>query len=311
MKYIFWLGILLLSSTINVSAEIIVQHENQIVTTVKNEDFILPVPGGPFLKLDYLQSFIDDLEKSIYLPPKNAYIDDTGKIHAENKGRTLDRDAFVKQLYSKLSSADRSVINVRKIPLYPEVDSEILSQIREKKIGQYLTYFNAANKQRSANITLAAIAINNHVVFPGQTFSFNQVVGKRTVGKGYLPAPVIVKGELTEGIGGGICQVSSTLFNAAENSGLKIVERYSHSKSVSYVPKGRDATVSWYGPDFRFTNRYNQPILIKAKVYEGKLIVTIYSSDQINFKPRIIPRASKQLPEEINVLNEIKTKSSR
>ena len=107
-----------------------------------------------------------------------------------------------------------------------------------------------------------------------------------------------MKGELSEGIGGGICQVSSTLFNAVDRSGLRILQRYSHSKRVPYVPPGRDATVSWYGPDFSFKNEYNQPILIRAKVQSGMMIVLVFSSDDINVKPKPIPSTSNKLPPE-------------
>ncbi|MCQ6512826.1 VanW family protein, partial [Vibrio parahaemolyticus] len=96
--------------------------------------------------------------------------------------------------------------------------------------GEYVTFFSSNNKERNNNIYLAANAINNYVLFPGETFSFNKVVGERSAGKGYLPATVIVKGEYSEDLGGGICQVSSTLFNAVDNAGLKVVKRYSHSK---------------------------------------------------------------------------------
>jgi vancomycin resistance protein YoaR len=195
--------------------------------------------------------------------------------------------------------------------IYPKVDSELLADIRIQQIGQYVTYFNSYNKSRSHNIFLAAKAIDNHVIFPNETFSFNKVVGKRTLEKGYLRAPIIVKGELSEGVGGGICQVSSTLYNAADRAGLKIVERYSHSRNVPYVPSGRDATVSWYGPDFRFQNQYNQPILIRAKRIGGTMIVTLYSSDVINYEPRVVPSAESQLPKEINVEQEIHVPAPR
>ena len=87
-----------------------------------------------------------------------------------------------------------------------------------------ITYFNPHNKERSHNIKLATSAIHNHVIFPHESFSFNETVGERTVQNGYKKAPVIVRGELSEGIGGGICQVSSTLFNAVDHANLKIVD---------------------------------------------------------------------------------------
>jgi vancomycin resistance protein YoaR len=116
-----------------------------------------------------------------------------------------------------------------------------------------------------------------------------------------LPAPVIVRGELSEGIGGGICQVSSTLYNAVDRAGLEIVQRYSHSRRVPYVPRGRDATVSWYGPDFVFRNKLNQPILIQSKIYGGQMIVLIFSSDTADNSQRNVPGAPNKLPKEINI----------
>src|SRR5699024_11541629 len=121
-------------------------------------------------------------------------------------------------------------------------------------------------------------AIDSHVVFPGETFSFNKIVGKRTEEKGYKRAPVIVKGELAEDIRGGICQTSSTLYNAVDLQGIEIVERYSHSRSVRYVPPGRDPTVSWWGPDFSFKNKLHQPILIRTIAENAEMTINIYSS---------------------------------
>jgi len=155
-----------------------------------------------------------------------------------------------------------------------------------------VTSFNNSNKKRTNNIKLAVAAINNYVIFPGETFSFNRVVGKRTAAKGYLKAKVIVRGEYAEDIGGGICQVSSTLFNAVDNAGLKIVQRFSHSRKVPYIPPGRDATVSWYGPDFVFKNKYNQPVLIQAKTLGNLLIIKLYSSDVVEYDPKQVPKPS-------------------
>ncbi|MGE7054423.1 VanW family protein, partial [Paenibacillus glucanolyticus] len=170
--------------------------------------------------------------------------------------------------------------------------------IRVKPIGYYVTYFNSSNKNRSHNIALASKAIDSAVVFPGETFSFNEVVGMRTIDRGYKRAGVIVRGELSEGVGGGICQVSSTLFNAIDRAGLQIVKRYSHSRNVPYVLPGRDATVSWGGPDFVFENAYNQPILIRAYGSGGRMTVSIFSSELIEYKPRNVPSISNRLPEE-------------
>lgn len=236
------------------------------------------------------ENIIQTLEKEVFLEPKNAKLTDDGRIVSEEVGYKLNKKAFLELYYDYLFNNGPPEFEVPKTNLYPKVDSEILSQIKVKKIGQFVTFFNSRNISRTHNITLAAEAIDNHVVFPNEVFSFNQTVGKRTEGRGYLLAPIIVRGELSEGVGGGICQVSSTLFNAVDLAGLKIVERYSHSRNVPYVRPGRDATVSWYGPDFRFQNQYNQPILIKAKRYGGSLYVALYSSDDINLQENTIPQ---------------------
>jgi len=152
-----------------------------------------------------------------------------------------------------------------------------LLQTRGQLLSSYTTYFDPTNTHRAHNIQLSSNAINGHVVNVGEVFSFNQVVGERTLERGYKPAPEIVKGEYTEGIGGGICQTSSTLFNAVDAAGLRVIERVSHSHVVTYVPIGRDATVSWREPDFKFQNQLNAPIKISSKTQDGKITVAIYA----------------------------------
>jgi vancomycin resistance protein YoaR len=300
MVITWFVGLLLLFQQVaHPDSLLLVDRQGQTVAIVNRADYALSLPGVPVIDVNKFQKFIDDLDRQIYRSPINAMIDDQGKIIPGQIGYKLYRQAFTKQFYTYFFGKGPSMIEVPQLEIYPKVDSELLAQIREKQIGQYTTYFNANNKNRSHNIALASKAINNHVVFPDETFSFNQIVGKRTEEKGYLRAPVIVRGELSEGIGGGICQVSSTLFNAVDRAGLKIVQRYSHSRDVPYVPPGRDATVSWYGPDFCFQNKYNQPILIRAKAEGSRMTIMIYSSHVIEYQPREVPSTLERLPEEI------------
>jgi vancomycin resistance protein YoaR len=306
MIQIWLVGLLLLAQPVEISDNnLTLTQQGQKITIMNRENFTMPLPGTPLINDKKYDEFIEKLDQEIYRAPQNAVINDQGGIDPEQVGYKLDRQLFKEQFYKYFYSNGPSEVEVPLSEVYPKVDSELLADIRIKQIGQYVTYFNSHNKSRSHNIFLAAKAIDNHVIFPNETFSFNKVVGKRTLEKGYLRAPIIVRGELSEGVGGGICQVSSTLFNAADRAGLKIVERYSHSRNVPYVPSGRDATVSWYGPDFRFQNQYNQPILLRAKRYGGTMIVTLYSSDVINYAPRVVPSAESQLPKEINVEQEI------
>lgn len=143
-------------------------------------------------------------------------------------------------------------------------------------LGSYFTTFSTSNVNRTTNIKLATNKINGTIVLPGETFSYNQTVGQRTVSAGFKSAAVYAGGEVTTGIGGGICQVSSTLYNAVLLANLEIVERQNHGFNTGYVPVGRDATVSWGGPDFKFKNTRNYPIRVVANVSGGKILVQIF-----------------------------------
>lgn len=150
---------------------------------------------------------------------------------------------------------------------------EDVSHLHEVVLASYTTLFNGQNVGRTKNIELSAAAIHNVIVGSGDIFSFNMTVGPRNKTKGYQLAPEIVNGKKVMGIGGGICQTSSTLFNAVEKMGVELVERHHHSSDVGYVPKGRDATVSFGGLDFKFQNTIGVPFLIKT--YFGKSTLTV------------------------------------
>lgn len=269
------------------------------IAVIEREQLILPVPGLiPLPNEEAMLRLSKELERQVRREPVNAVLDGYGRIVPEVAGAALNRSALQTGLLGYLYEGGPLALDVPLMPVYPRVDSEILSAIRMNAIGRYTTYFNSRNANRSANISLAAKALNNTVVFPGERFSFNGTVGQRTKEKGYLRAPVIVRGEMEEDIGGGICQVSSTLYNAADRAGLTITERYSHSRNVNYVPSGRDATVSWYGPDFAFRNPYNHPVLVRAYAGNGQMSVSIYSSDMLETYNRPVPDPPADLPEE-------------
>jgi vancomycin resistance protein YoaR len=152
--------------------------------------------------------------------------------------------------------------------------------LSEVVIASYTTQFNSGVAGRSKNIELSAAAINNVILGTKDNFSFNTTVGPSDAAHGYQPAPEIVNGKLVDGIGGGICQTSSTLFNAIDKLGFSYIEWHHHSLNVGYVPKGRDATVSYGGLDFRFENTTGIPLLIKAIVHEGSLTVELRTSKE-------------------------------
>ncbi|WP_377558991.1 VanW family protein [Ornithinibacillus salinisoli] len=285
-KVLLLTTICLLITTSEVAATTLVIKDEHVSETLVREHFRIQTAAPQFINRNKLELLFDRIEEQIFKAPKNAYINDHGQIIPAKPGVALNRYRLYQHFHDYYYSNVSLQVDVPLRNIYPRVDGELLSEIRNFELGSYMTYFRQGNKERSHNIELAAEAINNHVVFPGEQFSFNNVVGKRTKERGYKRAPVIVKGELSEDIGGGICQVSSTLFNAVSLDGIKIVERYSHSRKVPYVPPGKDATVSWWGPDFVFVNEYNHPILIRAKALDGKVIIRIFSSESVEIKSK-------------------------
>lgn len=153
-----------------------------------------------------------------------------------------------------------------------------VSTVMSKRISYYSTYYPDVYN-RTVNIKLACSAINGTVVYPGETFSFNKIVGPRTYDRGYREASVFGPGNtIQQGIGGGICQVASTLFNAALYADVQIVERHQHNLRVSYCPLGRDAAISWGSQDFRFKNTTPYPIKVVLTVTSEEIICEFKSS---------------------------------
>ncbi len=142
-------------------------------------------------------------------------------------------------------------------------------------IGTYTTQFGVWDKPRTNNILLSAKAIDQYIVKSGETFSFNDVVGDRTAERGYQESTVFVYDQKVKGVGGGVCQVSTTLFNTAVYANMEIIERHTHKREIYYAPAGRDATVDFPKLDFKFKNNNSFDVMIRAYTYQDKLTVEI------------------------------------
>jgi len=144
-----------------------------------------------------------------------------------------------------------------------------------KVLGECTSKFTAKPKSRNENIRLASKSLKGVVVQPGEVFSYNDTIGPTNKANGYQRAQIFVAGKKSYGYGGGVCQVSSTLFGAAESAGMEIVERHKHSLPVTYVPKGKDAATSHGSKDFRFKNTLPHPVTIEAGVSETSVTIKI------------------------------------
>jgi len=205
-------------------------------------------------------------------------IDENGKIIKGRPMVVLEEEELVEKIL-KASKEGGSI----ELPLYiteSGYKEEDVNNLGEVVVASYTTYFNRGVVGRNKNIELSAKAIDNVILGVGDHFSFNDTVGPSDAEHGYQPAQEIVNKELVMGIGGGICQTSSTLFNAVDKVGVDYVEWHHHSLSVGYVPEGRDATVSYGGKDFRFLNTSGVPILLNAVYGDGTLTVEVKTSKE-------------------------------
>lgn len=190
-------------------------------------------------------------------------------------GAKMDQQALFLQISQQLDQGQLTQQHaVHSAPILPRITAVEL----QNSFAQLASFSTETTKdqKRNTNIQLAARAVTGSTVMPGESFSFNQVVGERNAQKGYQMAPAIAGGVTFDEIGGGVCQVSSTLFNAAALADMQIVKRSPHAWPSSYVEKGRDATVNWPNLDFEFRNPKSTPVFIVA-TYEGRrLTVEFY-----------------------------------
>ena len=200
---------------------------------------------------------------------KNASYDkETGAIVPEEAGADFDVDEAQRLLDA---AAPGETVTVPAQVELPAVTAEELEQVLFRDVlGEARTHVGGTSARRS-NVKLSAASINEYVMNSGDVFSYNDVVGQRTAARGYQAAPAYVQGETVDEIGGGICQTSSTLYLACLRSNLEITERYAHRYVPAYITAGMDATVSWGGPDYKFTNNSLYPIKI-VTIYENNYL---------------------------------------
>ena len=203
-------------------------------------------------------------------------IDNKGKIIKGRPIITVNESKLVDEILQHSFSGGK--IELPLIYIHSNYSERDIPYLKEVAIASFTTYFKAHKTGRSKNIELSTKAINNVIVGNNDIFSFNSVVGPRDVAAGYQMAPEIIHGKMVMGIGGGICQTSSTLFNAVDQLNIKIIERHKHSKDVGYVREGRDATVSFGGLDFKFQNSLGIPILVRTYYQKGAVTVQITTS---------------------------------
>jgi len=256
-----------------------------------------------------LESFYRLLDAIIAVEPIRSVIvvNRQGEISftPSRTGRSLDRQRLTRLLQKMVASSKTGSIEIPIINLKPPLTENDISLWGLNRImAIYSTQFDPGNADRVQNIKTACSALDNSLIYPGQSFSFNTWVGPRVTEAGYKEAQVIFMGKLVPGVGGGVCQVSSTLYNTVLLSNLKIMQRFNHSLPSNYVPIGRDATVVYGGIDFIFQNTNQNPILIVAKVESPFVTVAVLGAksgwDKIALETQTIdtyPFPVKEIPD--------------
>jgi len=209
----------------------------------------------------------------------------------EQSGLQVDEKEFA-QAVVKSIQADSPTLELPIKPAKQKISNEELEKITDVE-STFTTHFPAARKNRNTNIRIASEKINGTVLLPGEKFSFNTTVGKRTIMDGFKEAPVFKNGKHDMGIGGGICQVSSTLYNASLSANLKVLERHNHSMPVPYLPVGRDATVDYGALDLVFVNNQTTPIAISSQYEPGAVTFRILGKKDPDLKIEITSANAK------------------
>lgn len=231
------------------------------------------IPGQP-------EFFIDTLDSYVYREPVNAgfiLLNDEAQVMPHVNGIRLNKDETLSILLEEIRwGEEKGYIKAPLVIEEPDVTTDVLdSYMPIEMISTYSTQYQAAT-DRGFNIELAGGYFKGLVVYPGVTISFNEITGPRTQDQGYRKAPVLIDGRLVDDWGGGICQVSSTLYVALLKAGFEVVERHNHGIPVAYIPMGLDATIAYDLLDLKMKNCTGVPVIIDIGAHWGELIAKVY-----------------------------------
>lgn len=242
-------------------------------------------------------SYLERLAPVVAYPGVNATVlrapDGTVTITKSQMARKLDVPGTLAKLQEFLQNpTEDAIVHVAIAKTKPAVATEDLEGINAR-LSTFTTHYNTGDRDRTYNLRMVAKKLDGAVIPPGATFSFNERVGPRDEEGGFRMAKVYVNGKISEGIGGGTCQVSGTLYNAALLAGLTPISRTHHSMTVAYLPPGRDATVDYGNIDLKLRNDADTPAYIRAVARGGRLTVSIYGGAQPDRRIRLFTETRK------------------
>lgn len=248
--------------------EFLKQLKNAVLSD--NKSFELPIEQSEKKEIN-----IEKIQKEIYKQPVNAYYTtEPRQIFKEEDG--IDFAISIEEA-KKIIAEEKDEYEIPLKRIEPEIKiADLDAGAYPDLLATFTTYYGTGDVNRNTNISLAAQSINSVIVMPGEVFSYNDLIGECSTKTGYKAATIYLNGELSTGIGGGICQVSTTLYNAVLRANLEIVQRRNHSLGVTYVPAGHDAMVSIGSSDFKFKNNRDYPVKVVAYTGAGNVTCQIY-----------------------------------
>ena len=265
-----------------------------VVQNLKSEPLVIYTSQG--FSPDIAQEVVNHISNIINVAPVDAQfslVDGEVVTTKEQTGISLDGEK-TKELILNAINSDVP-IELPVVATEPAV-SESYFKAMKGDIGEFSTNYSSSVQNRKENIKLAARILNGTLIMPGQQISFNDIIGEISLGTGFLPATVIIDGEYDTGTGGGICQVSTTLYNAAVRADLQIDERRNHSRPVNYVPMGLDAAVASGLLDLKLTNTFDFPVYIVAKADNDNIEFRIIGdTDAKNYEIELVSERTQTI----------------
>lgn len=248
------------------------------------------------------------IAQKINLQPVDAKIALVGgkfNITPDKNGKKVDEKKLEDLIKAAVKpGGTEENIEVPVIVVEAKIKADMLSKI-DTKISSFSTAFKLSDVNRAGNIRIAASYVNGTIVMPGEIYSMNKTLGPRVASKGYKEAPVIINGTHVPGLAGGICQVTTTVYNAALLANFEIIQRRPHQLKVGYVPAGRDATISGDAIDMKFKNTNKYPIYIHAVVVGGNVKVTIYGANEHPGQTvQIVSEVYERIPADTEYIND-------
>jgi vancomycin resistance protein YoaR len=232
-----------------------------------------------------LSTKVSEIANDINIKMENAAVVIDGGINYKDAitGKEFDVAVNKEAIYEKINKKDTKLLHIKVNLKKPEITLDQVKKV-DAVLAQYSTNYGTSSYGRAYNVGLSARKTSDVLLMPGEEFSYNGMTGPSNRANGYKNAPVIVYGKLKQAPGGGVCQTSSTIYNTALFAGMQITEVTNHSAASSYVPRGRDATVSDGGLNLRFKNPYKHPVYVKNTANGSVITSTIYgnSSDKQN-----------------------------